>query len=89
MASKFTLIVTSEGKETEITCQYADIVALEEKFNIDAAELKTRARAGWLSFLAWHALFRTKQTDLPYDEWINLLDEVDSKATKEGGSGEA
>lgn len=89
MAAKFTLIITSQGKETEITCQYSDIVALEDKFNIDAAELKTRARAGWLSFLAWHALKRTKQTDLPYEEWLDLLDEVGSKTPEEGSLGEA
>lgn len=69
--------VVAEGKTTEISTSYADIIALEEKFDIDASELAKRQRAGWLAYLAWHALKRTNQTALAFDEWKNTLEGLD------------
>lgn len=69
--------VTAEGKTTEISTSYADVIALEEKFDIDASELAKRQRAGWLAYLAWHALKRTNQTTLNYEDWKNTLTDLD------------
>lgn len=69
--------VTAEGKTIDISTSYADVIALEEKFDIDASELAKRQRAGWLAYLAWHALKRTNQTTLNYEDWKNTLTDLD------------
>jgi hypothetical protein len=74
---KIKFAVTVEGETKEVTTTYADVMALEEKFDIDASILGTRQRASWLGYLAWHSLTRTKQTELSYEKFSELVESVD------------
>ncbi|CAB4218335.1 hypothetical protein UFOVP1608_22 [uncultured Caudovirales phage] len=76
MKIKFSVTVDNETKEVSTT--YADVIALEEKFDIDASTLATRQRATWLSYLAWHALHRTGGTALSYEDFAAKVESVDS-----------
>lgn len=79
------LTITADGKTNDVKAGYADIIALEEHFDIDASVLATRQRASWLAFLAWHALKRTGETDKPFDAWKETIENLQP----EGASGNA
>jgi len=71
--------VRAEGKTQDVSTTYADVIALEQKFDIDASELAKRQRASWLAYMAWHALKRTAQTTLSFEDWSNTLEDLDPK----------
>jgi hypothetical protein len=68
-----------DGTQKDITVSAADMVAFEDKFDVSIAKLDD-PRMGWLLFLAWHSEIRTKQTDKPYEEWLNLVDSIGETA---------
>lgn len=72
------LIETDKGEKFDITSNYADIIALEEKFEMDASDLITHQRATWLGYLAWHALNRSGQVAEDYDTWKNSIAELET-----------
>jgi hypothetical protein len=73
---KLTLrIEFSDGTHKDITVSAADMVAFEDKFNVSISKLDD-PRIGWLLFLAWHSEKRTKQTEKPYEEWLDLVDSI-------------
>lgn len=73
---KLTLrIEFQDGTHKNITVSAADMVAFEDKFNVSIAKLDD-PRMGWLLFLAWHSEKRTKQTEKPYEEWLDLVDSI-------------
>jgi hypothetical protein len=69
--------VTVDGETKDITTNYADVMALESKFDIDASELSKRQRASWLAFLAYSALKRTGATTKSFEEWSIGLEALD------------
>lgn len=74
-----------DGTKHRITTAYADIIALEDEFDIDASDLATRQRAKWLAFLAWHGLKRLKVTDLSFDDFrsqVSLLEPEDTSGNE-------
>lgn len=83
---QITFNVTVDGKTTEITTSYTDIIALEEKFDIDASELKQRQRASWLAYLAWHALKRKNETTKTYEDFANGLEVLEAKNKSQQGN---
>lgn len=73
---KLTLrIEFQDATNKDITVSAADMVAFEDKFNVSIAKLDD-PRMGWLLFLAWHSEKRTKQTEKPYEEWLDLVDSI-------------
>jgi len=69
-------VATTDGERQKVTTAFADIIALEEHFDIDVSTLNVRQRGGWMAFLAWHALHRTGQTTETYDVWKRKVDEL-------------
>lgn len=86
MRIPFKLETQGQGSQ-EVKTAYADVIALEEHFGINASDLQETQRAVWMAFLAWHALRRTGGPDavggLKFDEWKDQLLEL------EDGDGEA
>lgn len=69
-----------------------DLVALEQKFDIDATILAERQRMEWLAFLAWHVLNRKGKAG-SFDEWIKrgveVMPQGEDEAHPEGSGGSA
>lgn len=59
----------SPDTSEDVVAWDTDLVALEQKFDIDATILSTRQRMEWLAFLAWHVLNRKGRAG-SFDEWI-------------------
>lgn len=80
---RITFDVTTSDGTTQVSTAYGDIVALEERFNIDASDLQTRQRAQWMAFLAWHAMKRQGLTKATFEKWCEDLQEL-APAESEG-----
>jgi hypothetical protein len=66
----------TDGTRERVSTVYADILALEDKFDIDASELMTRQRAKWLAFLAWSAMKRDQKTTDSFDEFTKKIEDL-------------
>jgi len=80
----------TDGQTHRVSTVYADLLALEDKFNIDASELAERQRAGWMAFLAWNALTRDKKISTPFEDFTTTLaglTPVSDDESKDDGSG--
>lgn len=73
-----------DGTKHRVQTAYADIIAMEDEFDIDASDLVTRQKGKWLAYLAWHALKRRKVLDMSWDQFRNQVESVDA----EGGESE-
>lgn len=62
------------GEAKEVTASAPDLVAFEDKFNLSVTKLDTEMKFTHLLFLAWHSLHRTKQTELQFDAWVELVE---------------
>jgi hypothetical protein len=51
----------------------ADLIAFEAKFDLSVSKLGTDVRLTHMFFLAWHALKRTKKTDLEFEPWTETV----------------
>jgi hypothetical protein len=60
----------------DVTCNAADFVAFEDKFNVSIAALGVETKLSYLLFLAWHSEKRTKGTDKPFEAWLNNVTSV-------------
>lgn len=75
---KITFDVTlTDGTTTRVSTAFADLIALEDEFDVDVSTLSVRQRAGWMAFLAWHALKRTGQVSIPFAEWKKQIADLD------------
>ena len=68
------------GEAREVVASAADLVAFEDKFNLSIVRLESELRITHLLFLAWHSLYRQKQTDKDFDTWVELVETVGSSA---------
>lgn len=66
----------SDGTGRDVTCNAADLVAFEEKFNTSIVKLGDDPRVGWLLYLAWHSEQRTGNTKEAYEKWLELVESV-------------
>jgi hypothetical protein len=74
---KINLQLTFEdGQAKDITCNAADMVAFEEKFNVSIAELANSPRMSHMLYLAWHSESRTKSTTESFEKWLETVDGV-------------
>jgi len=61
----------------EITCNAADLVAFEDKYNISSAKLGGgETKLSYLLFLAWHSEKRTGATKDNFDKWLETIESV-------------
>lgn len=71
---------TTNGESMTVQTAYADVMALEEAFDMDASDLATRQKASWLAYMCWHSLKRRNLTDKPFAEWkqdVEVLEPTD------------
>jgi hypothetical protein len=62
-----------DGKSKDITCNAADLVAFEDRFDVSVSKLAQESKLGHLLFLAWHSEQRTNGTTLAYNEWLESV----------------
>lgn len=72
-----------DGSKHRVQTAYADIIAMEDEFDIDASDLVTRQRGKWLAFLAWHAMKRRKMTNLSWDAFQEQVEAVDGEGQEQ------
>jgi hypothetical protein len=65
-----------DGTNKEVTCNAADFVAFEDKFNVSIAALGVETKLSYLLFLAWHSEKRTKGTDKSFEIWLDTVTSV-------------
>ena len=65
------------GTTKDITCNAADLVAFEDKFNVSSAKLGGGdSKLSWLLYLAWHSEKRTGATKDNFDKWLETIESV-------------
>jgi len=69
-------ITFDSGESKEITCNAADMVAFEDKFNLSISNMVKDSRMSYMLYLAWHSEKRTKGTTLDFDKWLESVDQV-------------
>lgn len=74
-------LTMTDGTKHNVTTAFADILALEDKFDIDASEMATRQRARWMAFMGWNALRRAKETDLDFDAFCSQIADLDAQGS--------
>jgi len=62
------------GEVKEVTASAADLVAFEDKYNLSVTKLESEMKFTHLLYLSWHSLYRTKQTDKEFTDWVELVD---------------
>ena len=71
MLNPITFVVTDEGGSREVTCSAPDYVAYEAKFNKPVIKALGDLSMTAYLFLIWHAMTRTKQTTMSWDDWLD------------------
>ena len=66
-------VTTTDGASTDVQTSYGDLIALENKFNINASDLGVTQRAQWLAFLAYSALKRRGDVKVSFEEWTETV----------------
>lgn len=79
-------VTTTDGEVTEIKTSYGDLIALEDKFDIDASDLGLRQRAKWLAFLAYSALKRRDKLKVSFEEWQTTVESLEPVNDDEGNA---
>lgn len=69
------------GESKEISCNAADLVKFETKFDLSVASLEKNVKFTHLCFLAWCAETRTKATDKDFDTWMESVAMVGASET--------
>lgn len=64
----------ADGSNKEVVCSAPDFVAFEDKFNLSITRLEKEMKFTHLLFLGWHSLYRSKQTALEFDAWVETVD---------------
>lgn len=62
-------VTLQDGTSKSVVATDADLLALEEHFDIDASVLQNRQRLIWMAFLVWSSLNRSGEATQPWDEW--------------------
>lgn len=67
-----------DGAERSVEAVFADFVAFERTWNRSVTKFEQELRLTDLAWLAWHSLFRTKETAMSFDpEWIATVSEIE------------
>lgn len=71
-----------DGTSCTVTAIASDLVAFESKFDMSVAKIADEIRLTHLFYLAWHVLHRTKQTELEFDGWCDVVASVGDATEK-------
>ncbi len=75
-------ITYANGTTKDVTCNAADLVAFEDKYNISSAKLGGQdSKLSWLLYLAWHSEKRTGATKDNFDKWLETIESVGGSDT--------
>lgn len=90
MKMSFT-VEMSDGTKHKAVTAFADLIALEDEFDMDASDFGVRQRGVWLAFLAWHALKRRKVIDMSFADFRDQLEvlDVEGDENADGDQGNA
>jgi hypothetical protein len=79
-------IANLDGSEVEVVAKASDLIEFERKYDTQMTVFADpkRVRVEYIYWLAWHTCKRAAHTDLPFDEWVDSIDEV-----RFGGQGES
>jgi hypothetical protein len=71
---KLNLQVTYEnGTTKDVTCNAADFVAFEDKYNVSIGVLGSETKLSYLLFLTYNSELRTKATTESFDKWLESV----------------
>jgi len=74
---KLNLQVTFDDDTTkDVTCNAADFVAFEEKYNVSIAALGADPKLSFLLFLAYNSERRTGATSQSFEQWLEKVASV-------------
>jgi len=73
---KINLQLTYDGNIKDITCNAADMVAFEDKFNVSIASLTNDPKMSYMLYLAWHSEKRTGATKESFEKWLESVEMV-------------
>jgi hypothetical protein len=65
-----------DGKERLAVVAFADFVKFEEVHNVSMAKVEAEMKVRDLAWLAWHCEKRNKVTDLPFDSWLDTVENI-------------
>jgi hypothetical protein len=74
-----------DGTSAEVLAVASDFVRWEAKYDLSVARFNQDMKLTHLMFLGWSVLKRTKQTEVEFEEWVDLVQGVtviDSKKSK-------
>ncbi len=69
-------ITYQDGKSKDVTCNAADFVAFEDKYNVSIGILGTESKLSYLLFLAWNSERRTGSTSETFEKWLENVASV-------------
>ncbi len=71
---KLNLQVTfDDGSTKDVTCNAADFVAFEDKYNVSIGVLGNDAKLSYLLFLAYNAERRSGATTESFENWLGKV----------------
>lgn len=65
----------NDERTEQVTATAADAIAFERTYDKPISVLNT-GRIEYMWWIAWHALSRTKKTELGFDDWLDTVGEV-------------
>lgn len=75
---KLNLKVTMQDATVyEVAAGVPDIVAWEMRFKGKYGDWANGIGMNELCFVAWNCLSRTKQTGMKYEQWLDLVEDID------------
>jgi hypothetical protein len=69
-------VTYADGNTEKVVCGAPDFIAFENKFEVSITKLKDDQRFGWLAFLVWNALRRSKKTDKTFEDWCDSIEVI-------------
>lgn len=69
-------VTYADGNTEKVVCGAPDFIAFENKFEVSITKLKDDQRFGWLAFLVWNALRRSKKTDKTFEDWCDTIEVI-------------
>ena len=66
-------VIHEDGSSVDAVASTLDLVRWEERSDRSIASLYESRKLGDITWLAWQALSRKKQTDLGYEDWLDTV----------------
>ena len=66
----------ADGTTATAVASAPDFVAFETRFDKSVQTFANDVRLTYMFFLAWHALKRTKVTDLEFEAWLETVADI-------------